>query len=89
MFDGLFASVVGAHVRMQLTADYVKALAKLQASEHKSARDVALGYGWICPYCRVPQDEGRQTGVYYERQPVCAGCAPILSAARAAAEAGA
>lgn len=46
----------------------------------------ALGYGWKCPYCLVPMDEGKRTGVYYFGEPVCSRCAKILHAARDAEE---
>ena len=42
----------------------------------------ALGYGWKCPCCRVAQDEGQATGVYYFSRAVCARCAPVLMAVR-------
>jgi hypothetical protein len=47
-------------------------------------REIALGYGWTCPYCLRAQDEGQKTGVYYFGKPVCPLCAGILSAARRA-----
>lgn len=40
------------------------------------------GYGWRCPFCHVAQDEGQQTGTYWEGKAVCATCAPLLNAAR-------
>lgn len=49
-------------------------------------KDVALGYGWRCPYCRVAQDEGQTTGIYYFSEPVCPPCARIISAVRKAAK---
>lgn len=42
-----------------------------------------LGYGWRCPYCRIAQDEGRQTGIYWLGKPVCGDCAPRLAGLRA------
>lgn len=48
----------------------------------KTPRELALGYGWVCPYCRIPKDEGQRTGVYYFREAVCSDCAPILQATR-------
>lgn len=40
---------------------------------------VDLGFGWTCPYCHIAQDEGQRSGVYFNRHPVCASCAPKLS----------
>lgn len=51
-----------------------------------SPLQIALGYGWRCPYCLVPQDEGNMTGIYYNSRAVCKKCAPILGALREAAE---
>lgn len=49
-------------------------------------KDTALGYGWRCPYCEVLKDEGQSSGVYWLNKAVCTSCAPIIQAARKAAE---
>lgn len=46
-------------------------------------KEIALGYGWKCPYCEQAQDEGEKTGVYYFGKPVCAKCAVLLNLIRA------
>lgn len=43
-----------------------------------------LGLKYVCPVCRVPRDEGKQTGVYWDGQRVCGYCSTAVNQFRTA-----